>query len=238
MQPLTVNDHKYGHMSDKSDIIGVGRQGCRMFLRKPIRSVIPGVQGLVLGVLANTTTPLTGRAVAGLLEGDATSSGVSRVLGHLVESGLVSCEPAGRANLYALNRDHVAAAAILVLADLRGELLRRIRTELSSWAEPPVAAWMFGSASRDEGTAQSDIDILLVRSSGTVDEVWVTQTMALSEQVKSWSGNPCEILDYTTDEIEALVLAADPLITSLRSDAIEMAGESPRRLLRPVVVAT
>ncbi len=204
-----------------------------MNLRKPIRSVIPGVQGLVLGVLANTTTPVTGRTVAGLLDGDATTSGVSRVLGQLVEAGLVTCEPAGRANLYALNRDHVAAPAIEALAGLRGELLTRIRSTLATWTQPPVAAWLFGSAARGEGTSVSDVDILLVRPDGSDrDDIWTTQTMRLVDQVRAWSGNACEIVDYTVRELRELVEGADPLVTSLRSDAVELAGEGPRSLLR------
>ena len=207
-----------------------------MYLRKPIRSVIPGVQGLVLGVLASTTTPLTGRGIAALLEGDAAQSGVSHVLGGLVESGLVNSEPAGRANLYTLNRHHVAAPAIEALGDLRGELLRRIREELSGWALVPVAAWLFGSTSRGEGNSRSDIDVLLVRSRDVDDDEWVAQIMRLAEKVTSWSGNPCEILDYSTDELDELVASADPLVDSLRSDAVELHGASPRDLLRPETV--
>jgi predicted nucleotidyltransferase len=203
-----------------------------MDLRLPIRSVIPGVQGLVLGVLANTTTPLTGRAVAGLLDGDAAVSGVSRVLGQLVEAGLVTCEPAGRANLYALNRRHVAAAAIEGLAGQRDELLRRIRSFLAGWDPPLVAAWLFGSMARGDGSAASDIDILLVRPDTIDDDRWVAQTMALAAEVRAWSGNACEIVDVTEVELGRLVGAGDPLIAALRRDALELAGESPRRLLR------
>ncbi len=203
-----------------------------MDLRVPIRSVIPGVQGLVLGVLASTTTPLTGRGVAALVAGDAGVSGVSRVLGQLVEAGLVICEPAGPANLYVLNRRHVAAEAIEALADLRGELLGRIRSALAGWDPSPVAAWLFGSMARGKGTGASDIDILLVRPDLADDDLWVDQTMALAADVQAWSGNACEILDYTEAELAGLVGVADPLISSLRDDAIELTGASPRRLLQ------
>jgi len=207
-----------------------------MYLHKPIRSVIPGVQGLVLGVLANTTAPLTGRAITGLLAGDATTSGVSTALGRLAAEGLVTCEPAGRANLYALNRNHVAAPAVEALADLRGELLRRISTAMAAWSQPAIAAWMFGSAARGEGTSASDIDILLVCPTEVDhDDVWITQTIGLAAQIQSWAGNSCEILEYTAEDLAALVAGDDPLVDSLRADAIELMGASPRSLLRPVV---
>ena len=204
-----------------------------MELRDPIRSVIPGVQGMVLGILARTTTPLTGRAVAALLDGEAAVSGVHRALTQLVESGLVSRTPAGRAYLHELNREHLAAPSIESLADLRHQLVQRITTDIEAWDPPPVAAWLFGSTARAEGTSASDVDLLLVRPVPEDDERWTAQTLALAEHVRAWTGNACEIVEHSPVSLATLVTGGDPLIDSLRSDAIVLTGEHPRRLLQP-----
>lgn len=69
---------------------------------------------------------MTGREVARLV-GRNSHSGVLDVLNRLAEHGLVERQEAGRAFLYKLNRDHLAAPAVEVLANMRSELLSRLR---------------------------------------------------------------------------------------------------------------
>lgn len=87
--------------------------------------MVTTLEGDVLVALAGTTRPLTGRQVAGLVP-RGSQKAVSVALDRLVEQGIVLRQEAGRAYLHVLNRDHLAAPAVEVLAGLRGELLARL----------------------------------------------------------------------------------------------------------------
>ncbi|MFM7253313.1 MAG: nucleotidyltransferase domain-containing protein [Ilumatobacteraceae bacterium] len=204
-----------------------------MDVAHPITTVIPGLAGPILHVLARTDQPLTGGALATLIgENSASRAGVNKALKSLITGGLVLCQPAGRANLYTLNRQHVAAPSVIALSDLRATLLERISTVIGSWSLPPVAVWMFGSAARGDGDAESDIDLLLVR--GEVvdpdDPVWAAQVSSLVELVHQWTGNRCELLELSIGEVAALVRNSDPLIANLRRDAVNITGQHVRSL--------
>ncbi|MHB1475788.1 MAG: nucleotidyltransferase domain-containing protein [Dermatophilaceae bacterium] len=89
--------------------------------------------------------------------------GLSRRTGRGSHRSGAYREAADGAHSYTLNRSHLAAPAVLALANLRQELLDRIRTEVSTWAVESEATWMFGSAARGDADADSDIDLLFVR---------------------------------------------------------------------------
>ena len=208
-----------------------------MELRHPIATVIPCVNGVVLGVLAATFEPLTGSEIARLSDDRVSQSSVSRVLPKMVQLGIVQAQPAGRAILYRLNRDHVAAGAILQAASLRDELFARMTATTSGWAVASVAVWVFGSAARDAGSSDSDIDVIVVRDEriDADDPLWNEQLTGLAGSVQSWSGNGCDLLEYTPAELWALVADGDALVKALLNDAITLTGERPSALLRRVV---
>ncbi|WP_328526322.1 nucleotidyltransferase domain-containing protein [Kribbella sp. NBC_00359] len=200
---------------------------------EPVSSVVPGLHGRVLGVLARTDRPLTGRAVAALLRAPASPSGVQKVLDDLVGNGVVMAEPAGRARLYTLNRDHVAYQAIDQLARLRELLLERIKAEAESWDLPAKAVWLFGSTARGQGGADSDLDLLIVRPDD-VDESdprWLEQVESLTAHASLWSGNSCEVVEYSAREVRELIRHGERLVTELRRDAVPIAGTSPQQTL-------
>ncbi|MCZ7536565.1 MAG: nucleotidyltransferase domain-containing protein [Acidimicrobiia bacterium] len=205
-----------------------------MDFRSPITTVVPGARGVVLRILAATTVPLTGNKIAELSGGAVSQSGVSKAIAPLVESGLVTCEHTGTANLYLLNRDHVAAAAVLAAAGARDELLARMAAAVQSWRVRPVAVWVFGSAARGQATPSSDVDILVIRADAVPedDDRWETQTLALAESVLLWSGNRCQVLEYSEAEFSELVAAGDRLVRALHDDAVVVAGRSPRQMAK------
>lgn len=205
-----------------------------MDVARPISTVIPGLAGPILHVLARTERPLTGSAIAALIgHHDASRAGVNKALKSLITGGLVQCQPAGRANLYTLNRQHLAAPAIIALSDLRSALIERIRVLVESWSLQPEAAWMFGSAARGDGDASSDIDVLLVRSDRIDPDnaTWAAQAAALVEHIHLLTGNRCELLEYSAGELTALARRRDPIIDSLRNDAITIVGPPVRALV-------
>jgi predicted nucleotidyltransferase len=91
--------------------------------------------------------------------------------------------------VYQLNREHLAADAIVALADQWATLLQRIKDYLAEWNPEPVSACLFGSAARGEAGVASDIDLLLVApddalGSKTLGEmVWESQVEDLVDKV-------------------------------------------------------
>lgn len=204
-----------------------------MDVANPASAVIPSLDAHILAVLAGTTRQLTGREIERLAR-QGSHRGVQRVLARLTEQGLVDMTEAGSARLYSLNRDHLAADAVLVLARLRDALLDRLRNEVAQWNIQPVSLSMFGSAARSDGTTNSDIDLLLVRPAGVTDEdpVWFAQTAELGEHVLRWTGNHASFLEVTTDQLLAMLDRGESVADSLRQDAIDITGTPVRELLR------
>ncbi|MHB1090182.1 MAG: nucleotidyltransferase domain-containing protein [Ilumatobacteraceae bacterium] len=209
-----------------------------MELSNPISSVIPSAHGAVLAVLAHADTPLSGRQIAVLAQGQVQQSRANDVLRELTQAGIVSCERHASVHLYRLNRDHVAAEAIMILVNLRERLIQRMREAVLGWVIAPVAVWMFGSAARGDAGSHSDIDVLVVRREAVdVDnELWQQQLSDLSSAVTTWSGNDCQILEFSRSELAVLVASDERLVAELRSDALVIAGTSPLRLLGRVRV--
>jgi predicted nucleotidyltransferase len=208
-----------------------------MDLANPMQSVIPSAHGAVLSVLARTDLALSGRRIAELTQPKFSQRRVNDVLGQLADSGIVLRESRPPSNFYRLNHDHVAAEGIVALAGMWATLLERIRAELGKWTLQPEAAWLFGSAARREATTRSDIDILVIRPAGVLDreassDVWERQTSNLADDVRAWSGTPCEVLEMDTSELSSAVERNDRLIGDLREQAVVLAGRDARALLR------
>jgi predicted nucleotidyltransferase len=199
---------------------------------KPYTAVCPTLDSEVLAVLAGTTRPLTGREVA-RLTGRASHRGVAEVLSRLVEHGLVERQEAGRALLYTLNREHLAAPAVEILAGMRAELLSRIRDLVGAWKTTAIHASIFGSAARGEGTTQSDIDLFVVRPDVVSDDdaQWREQLDELATNIERWTGNRASIAEAAESEIERLVAEDRPIVAELRSDAIAIGGTDISTLL-------
>lgn len=186
-------------------------------------------------MLAGTSRPLTGREIAKLL-GRQSHSGVGDALRRLVGQGLVQQEEAGRAFLFTLNREHLAAGAAEHLFDLRVELLHRIRDSVETWEIAPAHLSLFGSAARGDGGVDSDIDLFVVRPQeiDQQDEVWREQLDLIARQAEAWTGNPVRIVEVGGGEIQRLREARPTIVEELRADAIALAGPEASVLLEEV----
>ncbi len=203
-----------------------------MDVARPHRAICPTLDSSVLAVLAGTSRPLTGREVARLV-GRPSHSGALDALNRLVEHGLVERQEAGRALLFTLNREHLAAPAVEVLAGMRRELLKRLRHAIQGWEIKPVHASLFGSAARGEGDTQSDIDLFIVRPdrvSGE-DDRWRDQIDRLATDVSRWTGNRAGIAEVAESELDRLGQAQPPILKELRSDSIVLAGPEAAELV-------
>src|SRR4051812_27651547 len=196
-----------------------------MDVARPYTAICPTLDSGVLSVLAGTTRPLTGREIARLLDRPS-HSGVLDALNRLAEHGLVDREEAGRAFLFTLNREHLAAPAVDVLAHMRGELLTRLRNTIGAWDIAPVHVSLFGSAARGQGDTGSDIDIFVVRPKkvGSEDLRWREQIDLLARQVQRWTGNRAGIAEVSKESLARLRKQDPPIMAQLRADAITVAG--------------
>jgi predicted nucleotidyltransferase len=202
-----------------------------MNLSEPMSSVVPGVQGAVLAALARSPEALTGRALTARLKRPSSHVGVNDALSRLVVAGLVDRVDKGRAALYSLNRDHVAADAIALLADLREATLHRMATTIEGWTERPVSATVFGSFARGDGDDASDVDLLLVRRDDAVEDVWRDQVGALTRDVRRWTGNPIGVIDFTEPALLDAANAGESVIESASAEGRTIVGTSLRRLV-------
>lgn len=112
------------------------------------------------------------------------------MLDRLVEEGLVHRAEAGRSFLYTLNREHLLAPAVEVMAEARWKLVESLRELIGGWESPTFHASLFGSAARGDGNSTSDIDLLVVRRTeiDSEDGAWSRQLDELADQVWRWTG--------------------------------------------------
>lgn len=209
-----------------------------MDLAQPLKTVTPTLDAAVLQVLTATTGWTTGGQVH---RRGATGSpdGVRRVLGRLVQQGIVLAEPHPHATLYLFNRDHVCAPAIAAMVRVRAEIVERIMGALGRWGEAPVHASLFGSFARGEAGEDSDIDMLVVRADapvvdpdGVEQSRWEEQLERLTANVQSWTGNQAHLVDITVADLARMVAGQDPLVTSWRVDHVDLVGVRMLNLLR------
>jgi predicted nucleotidyltransferase len=203
-----------------------------MDVARPYHAISPSLESDVLVVLAGTNRPLTGRGIWKRV-GSASDRGVRLALGRLVEHGLVDVVDAPPAQLYTLNREHIAAPLVEQLAGLRGELLTRLRTELERWEPAPLHASLFGSAARGEGSLESDIDVFLVRPDGVdaEDPQWRRQVDELRDRVQRWTGNHVGISELGALELTELMRHPPNVLLEIGRDGIALAGVPTRAVL-------
>jgi predicted transcriptional regulator len=202
-----------------------------MDVSKPFTAISPGVDADVLVVLARSTTPHSGRELA--RRAGRSNTGVQHVLDRLVEHGLVNRQVAGRTFLYQLNRDHLLAPTVEQMAGARLELVRRLRDAIGAWEVPPIHASLFGSAARGDGDTSSDIDLLIVRPVDVDpdDATWRSQVDGLADLVRRWTGNSAGIAEVAELELPRLRRDRPPVVEEVGDDAVDLAGETTRKLL-------
>lgn len=203
-----------------------------MDVSAPYRAVIPSLDGPVLMTLARLGRPVTGRKLH-QLAGVGSEAGVRKVLGRLVEHGLVRDSEAGSSVLYEANDEHVAWPLVVRLAELRNELIDRMSAAIQTWAPPPLSAALFGSAARGDGDISSDIDVVIVHpdEADNNTEKWEGQVDRLRNRVEAWTGNRCQVYELSAEQLAEHVRLREPIVAGWRDDAVTVAGEDFRDLV-------
>ena len=187
-----------------------------MDVSMPITTVVPSLDGPVLAALAATAGPM-GLGAVHARAGRGSKSGIRSVLLRMVGEGLVLEVPGG----YVLNRDHLAAPAVELLASLHGELTNRIRGAVEAWPVHPVLVGLFGSTARRDGDANSDIDVLVISDDPDLDEC----VDELAEQIRRWTGNQAQVIGRIPKEIARLRRAKEPILAEWTRDLVVIAGD-------------
>lgn len=191
----------------------------------PVEALIPGAQGRVLAVLARTTAEINLRTVADLA--GISPAQASRVLSKLVELGVVHRREVPPSALFQLARANLAARPVLELAALRETTLEELTTLADELTSPAVNVTLFGSLTRGDARAASDIDVLVVRAAGVDedDDRWTERLAAFTDRVRERTGNPVNILQVSESEIGRLLRSHRPLWTDLSAEGVTLAGE-------------
>jgi predicted nucleotidyltransferase len=170
---------------------------------RPLQSVIPGVQGRILAVLAETTGELNLRAIASIA--DVSEAQASRILPGLVAIGLVERREAPPSALFRVVRDHIAAGPVLALARSRDRMIQQMREIAEGLPVPAVSVIVFGSFARGQADLESDIDTLMIRPSDVSesDEAWSASVQQWIDRVGEVSGNRVEVLEAEEYEVSA-----------------------------------
>jgi predicted nucleotidyltransferase len=193
----------------------------------PIEALVPGTQGRVLAVLANTESELTMRGVAELA--GVSPQQASVVLRHLVELGLVERRDRPPVALVRLVRENLAAELIVALARLRDEAVARLRRCAAEIEPAPASLVVFGSFARGNADARSDIDVLVVRPKMTADsfDVWTDSLGRWADQASHALGNPVNLVEASVEELpDLLVQKAPSLWSDIATEGMVLVGSS------------
>ena len=200
----------------------------RVDFARPVEALIPGVQGRVLAVLANTDSELTMRTVATL--SGVSSNRASQVLNRLVSLGLVERRDVGNSALVRLSRQSEAARLVAECADLHSRVIHRMRSEAKKLRPAPSCLLAFGSFARREARDDSDIDILAVIDGVGAEQIAATESMGRwSDTVMHMTGNPVNLIQVSSKEIPGL-LKRGSFWRDVARGAIVLAGTPPIEL--------
>lgn len=201
--------------------------------RRPVEAVIPGVQGRILAVLAETTAELNLRTIARLA--NVSPAQASRVLPDLVSLGMIERREAPPSALFAMVEDHVAAQTVRALSRCRDAVLEELRVLVRRMRPTPTSAVVFGSFARGQADAASDLDIVLVRPAGIGegDESWSASLDEFRASVRRLTGNAVATLEVGESEASRRLRRRTPLWTEVLRDGVTVFGSPLEQLGGP-----
>ena len=194
-----------------------------MDLARPLSVISPTLDAEVLRTLAGADADFTTAQVHRVIA-HASLRGIANTLTRLVDQGIVNRRAVGRAWLYALNREHLAAPHVIALSQQRAELISRIASHMLAWHVPAVFGAIFGSALRADHTAASDIDLFVVRPDEHDELLWNVQVEQLARRVTSWTGNDARILEMDCAQVLERG-SREPVLQSILAEGIPVAGD-------------
>lgn len=215
------------HPAYKKQLFHLCRQApslCGMDFVHPVQTVIPGVQGRILAVLAETTAELNLRTISAIA--NVSEAQASRILPGLVEIGLVERREAPPSALFRLVRDHIVAGPVLALSRTRDRMIQEMHHIADGLPVPPASVIVFGSFARGDADAESDIDTLLIRPTAVSesDEAWSATVQHWIDRVSDVSGNRVEVLEVGEDEVPTRLTSGGSVWQGVERDGLIIHG--------------
>lgn len=210
-------------MSDNFRVVDFG---------SPVQALIPGAQGRLLAVLAETTAELNLRTLARLA--GVSLAQASRIMPQLTDLGIVERRDVPPSILFRLVPDHIASQAVLALAMARATTLDEMARRAAALDPPPASIIVYGSLARGTATAASDIDVAVVRPAGVDedDNNWAAALETWRNHIRRLTGNRIEILEIDRADAGRLLRSRRPLWQDIRRDGIVIYGENLDHLTR------
>lgn len=197
-----------------------------MDFREPVQAVIPGAQGRILAVLSQTSAELNLRTIARL--SDVSVAQASRVMPGLVELGLVARREAPPSALFRFVEEHVAARAVVMLAEARTTVLEELKTAAVRLGVQPVSVVIYGSFARGEADRSSDLDVLFVRPARVAedDPAWRAAIDTWVLAARRITGNRVELLEVAAEEAGAKLRSKKQLWSDIQRDGLVVHGRT------------
>lgn len=160
---------------------------------------------------------------------------VNLALGRLEECGLVDAQPAGRAYLYSLNREHIFVQHgfdQLLTAFVNWPLLVG-RYYMEHLPIAPQAILLFGSYARGQATAKSDLDLLLVYMESDFGSQRLDEVIALNAAVQRLCGIAPAPMAMSTTQFRTDAQSGQGLVPNIVREGRSIAGHTITELLQP-----
>jgi predicted nucleotidyltransferase len=134
---------------------------------------------------------------------------VQRELENLSRVGLIVRNSVGNQVFYQANRDAPVFQEMRALVSKTIGVFSVLRSALQSLSKKIVAAFVYGSLAREEETAQSDIDLMVV-GEATLDEV-----LSRLSTVEKAIGRPVNPTVYSIAEFKSKLAAGNHFLSSV-----------------------
>lgn len=200
-----------------------------MDFRQPVEAVIPGAQGKLLAVFAETTAGLSVRTAARL--SGVSLAQTSRILPELATLGILDRTEIPPSTVYQLVEENAASRAIRSLARSRDRVLSELGELAKLMVIPPVSIIVFGSFARGEAGRESDVDIVMVRGS------CVDASSEWSEGLDEWrrsarrlTGNEVEVMEVDEFDVSLRLRSRRPVWQDIRREGIVVFGKTLQEL--------
>ena len=197
---------------------------------RPVQALIPGAQGQILGVLAETTAQLNLTTISRLA--GVSLAQASRVLPELVHLGLVERTEAPPSALFRLMDESLVGRLVRSMTDLRYRALGAVGDCTALQKPRPELVIVFGSFAHGEADADSDLDVVIVRPADIddSDSAWAESIVTLNQDLARTLGNPVHILEVGAKDLERRLKSRSELWRSIRNEGIVVYGDAPANL--------
>jgi predicted nucleotidyltransferase len=212
--------------------VGIGdisvRYSERVDFRRPVEAVIPGAAGRLLASLAQVEAELPVSTLARISGVGRTRASV--IVADLARLGIVDRRQVGRTVLVSLDRQNAAGQLVDRLAHLGSEVIAKLRSMAAELDPAPETVLLYGSFARGDAGADSDLDVLAVRSPNADPDKWSESLSVFASQARSLTGNRVQVLEYDLDDLRRKAgpraKVGRAFWDAVRRDAIVLAGSS------------